>query len=184
MSRPFPEIYEQTLAHLRQHDCGTYPFSDGQGLVARVRALAPVRILELGTALGYTACCFASAAPRARIDTLEMDAQHIEIAHQNIARHGFAERVTVHEGKFEETIPNLRGLYNLIFFDGFAPDLLLLTIIGQRLCIGGTLICANLGLAETAARQQIQREIQNTSRWKIQPSLENGGTYVVVKCAV
>jgi len=182
MYRPFEDIYDQTLLHLRQHDCGTYPFGDGDGLIELARTLAPKRILELGTALGYTACCFAQASPLALIDTLEMDAEHVEIARENIERHGFINRITVHEGKFEKSIPQLTESYELAFFDGFAPDLDMLNQLQKRLRVGGTLICANLGLADATARKQLQNEISNSSHWKIQPSLENGGTRVAVKC--
>lgn len=182
MQRPFDDIYQETLLHLRQHDCGTYPFGDGNGLIDLVSKLAPDRILELGTALGYTACCFAKAASAALIDTVEMDSAHVQLARENIARHGFKNRVTVYEGKFEETMPRLYNAYDLVFFDGFAPNLDILIKLQERLRTGGYLICANLGLADAPARNQLEREILNSPHWKIQPALENGGTRVAVKC--
>ena len=183
MPRPFNELYELTLSHLHHHDCGTYPFGDDEGLIRLVRKLAPIRVLELGTALGYTACCFASAAPGALIDTLEMDPDHVRMARTHIAQHGFENRVTVHQGKFEETLPRLEEFYDVVFFDGFAPDYAVLKRVRQHLRIGDTMICANLGLVDAAERNRIQSEIQNSTHWKTQPPLENGGTRVAVKCA-
>lgn len=183
MPRPLTELYNQTFTHLRQHDCGTYPFGDGEGLMRLVHTLKPSRILELGTALGYTACCFASAAPQALIDTCEMDESHVNLARKNIAQHGFESRVTVHQGKFEDTLPNMGTDYDLAFFDGFAPDIQLLSQVFERIRIGGVLLCANLGLANPQARREIENQISNSSHWKIQPALENGGTRVAVKCA-
>ena len=174
MQRPFNEIYEQTLAHRRIHDCGTYPFGDGEGLVELVNTRSPNRILELGTALGYTACCFASAANKAIIDTCEMDDAHVRLARENISQHGFAARVKVHHGKFEDTLPSLADGYDIVFFDGFAPDLAVISLAMARLRIGGILICANLRWAEPAMRNQIEKKIQNSSHWKILPALENG----------
>lgn len=182
MPRPFNALYTQTLAHLRHHDCGTYPFRDGESLITRVAELQPRRILELGTALGYTACCFASAAPQALIDTCEMDQSHVALARENLARHDFASRVTVHHGKFENMLPHFGTGYDLAFFDGFAPDLQVLTEIFKRIRVGGVLMCANLGLSEPMARKHIEIEIQSLSHWKIQPPLENGGTLVAEKC--
>ena len=182
MPRPFQNIYDDTFQHLRMHDCGTYPFGDGASLIALVSHLAPQSILELGTALGYTACCFAKAAPSALIDTVEMDAAHVDIARSNIEQQGYSDRVRVHQGRFDEILPQLSPNYDILFFDGFAPDAELLGKAQTHLRVGGTLICANLGLADTLARKQLQINILNSPHWNMQPSLENGGTRVAVKC--
>ncbi len=49
------------------------------------RAANARRILELGTALGYTALSFASGAPDATVDTVERDPEHVQLARDNIA---------------------------------------------------------------------------------------------------
>ena len=64
----FAAVRAGTLAHLRRHGCGCYPFFDGSLLGSIAGAARAQRILELGTALGYTACWFAHGAPEARID--------------------------------------------------------------------------------------------------------------------
>jgi len=181
MSRPFDAIYQQTLSHLRQHDCGTYPFGDGENLIARVAELRPKRVLELGTALGYTACCFAAAAPEAHIDTIEMDDTHVRLAGINLERGGFQNRVTVHYGKFLNILPQLSIDYDVCFFDGFAPDIEVFRALASHLRTGGVLICANFGLAEFAAQKTLKTELSNSSHWQIEAALERGGTCVAVK---
>ena len=181
MFRPFETIYKQTLQHLHQHDCGTYPFGDGANLIARMATLQPRRILELGTALGYTACCFASAAPQAHIDTVEMDNVHVNLARMNFGGEGFQNRVTVHHGKFLDVLPLLTSDYDICFFDGFAPDMDVFQSLASHLRSGGVLICANLGLADHSARAALKNELTNTLRWIPETALEQGGTCVVIK---
>jgi len=181
MSRSFDAIYLQTTDHLRHHGCGTYPFGDGENLIARVAALRPKRILELGTALGYTACCFAAAAPDAHIDTIEMDHTHVRLARINLEREGFQDRVAVHSGKFLSILPQLSSDYDICFFDGFAPDISVFRLLASHLRLGGVLICANLSLAEFAAQQALKIELSNSSHWHPEAALEQGGTCVAVK---
>ena len=181
MTRPFENIYQQTLEHLHHHDCGTYPFSDGAALIKRVAMLRPRRILELGTALGYTSCCFANAAPNALIDTVERDEGHVVLARANFKDAGIADRVTVHHGSFEDVLPNLKHTYDIAFFDGFAPDLAIVVALKSLLSSTGTLICANLGLAKSAAQHALKTELSNSEQWQILPALEQGGTLVATK---
>ena len=62
------------------------------------------RIIELGTALGYTACWFANGAPDAHIDTIDFDPEHVRLARANIEAAGFSKRVTLHEGAFDDVL--------------------------------------------------------------------------------
>ena len=55
-SDPFAAVRAGTLAHLRRHGCGCYPFFDGSLLGVIAGSARAQRIVELGTALGYTAC--------------------------------------------------------------------------------------------------------------------------------
>ncbi|MGB8547662.1 MAG: hypothetical protein WCD82_05655, partial [Xanthobacteraceae bacterium] len=77
---PYAGVRAGTLAHLRRHGCGCYPFFDGSLLGVIAGAARAQRILELGTSLGYTACWFAHGAPEARIDTIDFDPEHVRLA--------------------------------------------------------------------------------------------------------
>ncbi len=181
MTRPFEPLFQQTLAHLSNHNCGTYPFGDGAGLMALTTKVKPHRILELGTALGYTCCCFAKAAPQALIDTIDLDESHVALARANINEAGFGDQVTVHHGAFADVLPALADTYDLAFFDGFAPDFSIIKALMAKLQGDGVLVCANLGLAEPAVRKQLHDQLFKSSHWRIQSTLENGGTFVVAK---
>jgi predicted O-methyltransferase YrrM len=60
---PFAKVRDATLTHRAKHGCGAWPHSNGALLSALAAAADARRILELGTALGYTALSFAHGAP-------------------------------------------------------------------------------------------------------------------------
>src|SRR4029077_19247997 len=97
---PFAKIRNATNAHRAQHGCSAFPYSNGPLLAALAGAANARRILELGTALRYTALSFASGAPGATVDTVERDPDHVALARDNIAAAGLDHRIIVHEGEF------------------------------------------------------------------------------------
>lgn len=178
---PFESIQAATRAHRASHGCGAYTFEDGPGL-ARISAEAqPERILELGTGLGYTACCLAYGSPAATVDTIEADPDHASLAQDQIAGVDLADRITVHTGDFEQILARLPEAYDLVFFDGFAPTEALLLLLQSKINSGGTLICANIGLADRHQHSSIMQELGNTARWRVTDSIEHGRTIVVKK---
>ncbi|GAB7531402.1 hypothetical protein PS3A_38140 [Pseudomonas sp. 3A(2025)] len=178
MTTPYDLIQSATRQHQHQHQCGAYTFDDGPGLVALVQQERPLRVLELGTALGFTACCLASATEQTRVDTLERDPEHVALAREQVQNVGLGERVTVHQGDFLETLAHLNEPYDLAFFDGFAPDTQLLAELRRLLRDKGILVCANLGLARDGQRQALLAELGDGARWEVVSSLEDGGTQV------
>jgi predicted O-methyltransferase YrrM len=120
---PFAKVREATLAHRTKHGCGTWPHSNGALLSALAATADAKRILELGTALGYTALSFAHGAPKATVDTIERDSEHVRLARANIAAAGMDARVVVHQGDFGDVLPTLEPGYDLAFFDGHTPVL-------------------------------------------------------------
>lgn len=178
MNDPFASIQAATRSHRRSHGCGAYTFEDGPGLARVAASAGATRILELGTALGYTACCLASSTPEATVDTIECDPEHASLARQQIAAAGFAARISVHLGDFEEVLARLPGLYDLIFFDGFEPDIRLLGLLRTRLAPAGTLVCANIGLADVRLQSWISANLGATNSWERIGSIEKGGTIV------
>ena len=76
----------------------------------------PKRILEIGTAVGYSALCFAIYS-EASIDTIEIDEIRGKEAIQNIERIGFKDRINVIIGNAVEILPTLKDRYDIIFID-------------------------------------------------------------------
>ena len=65
------EIFRDAQKHRKAHECGGYPYENGDVLTALVAVNLPERILELGTGLGYTAACLAVGNKYALIDTVD-----------------------------------------------------------------------------------------------------------------
>jgi predicted O-methyltransferase YrrM len=147
---PFAQVRSATLAHRAKHGCGAYPYSNGALLSALAAAADAQRVLELGTALGYTALSFARGAPAAVIDTVERDGEHVRLARGNIAAAGMNGRVVVREGDFGDVLPTLEPGYDLAFFDGHTPMPKLHAELRRLLRPRGVLVTADLNHGGTA----------------------------------
>ena len=80
------------------------------------------RILEIGTLGGYSGIWLARALPAGgRLTTLELDAAHAEVARKNFVRAGLADTVEIRLGPALQTLPTLRGPFDLIFIDADKP---------------------------------------------------------------
>jgi predicted O-methyltransferase YrrM len=88
----------------------------GRLLATLCRALDP-RVLEVGTAIGYSTLHMAEQLDRGRIVTLEIDPGRARQARGFLERAGVAERVELVEGDALETIPSLEGPFDLLFID-------------------------------------------------------------------
>ena len=178
---PFAEVQKATRQHRQQHGCGAYTFEDGPALTALSGWAQPQRVLELGTALGYTACCLSQGCASARVDTIEGDAAHVALAREQIAKHALSHRITVHQGQFEAILGQLEAGYDLAFFDGFEPPPATISRVRDLLAIGGILICSNLQLGRGAAARQLVYDLDDASRWQALASIECGRTAVRIK---
>ncbi len=76
----------------------------------------PLRILEIGTAVGYSAICFALYS-EAHIDTIEIDHERFVQAVQNIKKMNLEDRISVFEGNAVDIIPSLKDGYDIVFID-------------------------------------------------------------------
>ncbi|KPF76514.1 methyltransferase [alpha proteobacterium AAP81b] len=76
------------------------------------------RILEIGTLAGYSTIWLARALPAdGRLDTLDIDPRHADVAAANFAAAGLADRITLHRGPALDTLPGLADPYDMAFID-------------------------------------------------------------------
>jgi predicted O-methyltransferase YrrM len=176
---PFAKIRTATNAHRAKHGCSAYPYSNGPLLGALAGVANARRILELGTALGYTALSFASGAPGATVDTIEGDPDHVQLARDNIAAAAMDHRITVHEGDFASVLPTLDPGYDVAFFDGGTPVTSLHKTLRGLLRTGGTLITANLNHGGTA--DTVRKALFDGKSWRSALVDEDGETAISVK---
>jgi predicted O-methyltransferase YrrM len=140
----FAHIRAATNEHRRRHGCGAYPYGNGALLGALAAGSGARRVLELGTALGYSALWLARGAADAVVDTIERDPEHVRLARENVEACGLAGHVLVHAGAFETVLRSLDPGYDLAFFDGFTPEKPLIAAVTRLLRTGGMLVSANL----------------------------------------
>lgn len=106
----------------------------------------PMRILEVGTAVGFSAILMAEYGPAdCRITTIENYEKRIPIAKENFKRAGKESQITLLEGDAADVLKELDEPYDLVFMDAakgqyihFMPDVL------RLLKPGGVLISDNV----------------------------------------
>lgn len=78
----------------------------------------PDRILEIGTAVGYSAIRFSKhLSDNGYIDTIERDEERISEAKQNVKDLNLEEKIHIYEGDALEVLPTLTGPYDVVFID-------------------------------------------------------------------
>ena len=106
----------------------------------------PMRILEVGTAVGFSALLMSEYAPEGcRITTIENYEKRIPAALENFRRAGKEEKITLIEGDAAEVLKTLEGPYDFIFMDAakgqyihYLPEVL------RLLPEGGVLVSDNV----------------------------------------
>ena len=78
----------------------------------------PLHILEVGTAVGFSALLMSEYAPKeCKITTIEKYEKRIPIAKENFRRAGKEEQITLLEGDALDILKGLEGKYDFIFMD-------------------------------------------------------------------
>lgn len=90
----------------------------GQFLRVIIKSHNVKKILEVGCAIGYSACLMAQAAGEGcSITTIERDEEMYQKAVANIASMGLDKNITVLKGDALEILDNIEGEYDMIFLD-------------------------------------------------------------------
>lgn len=129
-------IDERIAAFIRFFDRGNTPFldtleqealagnvpiirSDTQNLLKLLLTMKkPLRILEVGCAVGFSALLMSEYAPKGcRITTIEKYEKRIPVAKENFKRAGKEGQITLLEGDATEILKQLDGTYDFIFMD-------------------------------------------------------------------
>ena len=105
-------------AYAEEHSVPIIRKSERKALIAAARKASPARILEVGTAIGYSSLLLLSEFPEAHIDTIEVDEQRYRIAEEAVEKAGVSHRWHGHLGDAARVIPTLEGPYDFVFLDG------------------------------------------------------------------
>lgn len=76
------------------------------------------RILEIGTAVGYSAICFTKVlSEEGIIDTIERDEERVKQAKINIEKAEVKDKINIYKGDAVEILPTLNEKYDVVFID-------------------------------------------------------------------
>lgn len=128
----------------------------GRLLAVLCRVLDP-RVLEVGTAIGYSTLHMAEQLRSGHITTLEYDPERAAQARASFEQAGVADRIELVEGDARETISEVRGPFDLLFIDamkvdyaGYLEEGLALLAGGALVVIDNLLMSGEVGLPEGA----------------------------------
>ena len=78
----------------------------------------PEKILEIGTAVGYSAICFSEyLSEKGKIDTIEREEERVKEALENIKKVEVEEKIHILQGDAVEILPTLKEKYDVVFID-------------------------------------------------------------------
>jgi len=126
----------------------------------------PERVLEIGTAIGYSTIRIAKKLKKkAVIHTIEMSKDNIAIAEKNIKKSGLGDKIEIKKGNALTIMPQLQKKYDLIFLDADKEDYKRLfhysMILLKR---GGVIFIDNLLWHGFAATQKVPREYKSSAK--------------------
>ncbi len=102
------------------------------------------RILEVGSAIGYSAIRMSNASGGC-VTTIELSDEMADIAEENIKKAGLSDKITLIRGDGREVIPKIEGEFDLIFIDAAKGQYQEFFNEAKRLLkVGGILISDNV----------------------------------------
>lgn len=145
--------------------------STEQLIVTLLKLITPRRVLEIGTAVGYSAILMADNLPQdSTIVTVERYKKHADIAVDNVFAAGYERKIRVVEGEAAEVLHWIDGGFDFIFLDAakgqyieFLPDIM------RLLNSGGVLLSDNIlykGMVEDE-QKVIRRKVTIVKRLRM-----------------
>ena len=118
-----------------------------------METIQPENILEIGTAIGFSALLMAEQVPDAKIMTIDRNEEMIGFAKENFARFDQRKQITLLEGDAVDLLEHIEQRFDLIFMDSakskyivFLPEVL------KRLEVGGVVILDDIFQGGDVAR--------------------------------
>ncbi len=116
--RPRNDLLLEMERFAAEHHVPIMQLSGIEALNQVLRIQKPATILEIGTAIGYSAIRMALALPDAKIVTIERDEERVAHARAFVARSGAADRITIVEGDaLEVEVEEIHSAYDAVFID-------------------------------------------------------------------
>jgi predicted O-methyltransferase YrrM len=112
-------LFTEMENYASEHNVPIMELSGIETLLQLLRIQQPQKLLEVGTAIGYSALRMAHALPDAQIVTIERDLERIQVAEQFIERSEHSHQITLIKGDALEVEDTVRGhaSFDVIFID-------------------------------------------------------------------
>jgi predicted O-methyltransferase YrrM len=149
----------------------------GRLLWIMIRSGRANRILEVGTSNAYSTIWLADAARETggRVTTLEMDANKIRLARENLERAGLSDRVEVIHGRAADNLRALGGSFDFIFLDADRGNYLTyLELVIPKLTVGGLLVADNVTSHAGELRDYLARVKSHPALFSVTVPIGNG----------
>ena len=82
-----------------------------------METIQPKNILEIGTAIGFSALLMAQHAPNAKITTIDRNPEMIDLAQKNLGKYDHRSQIILKEGDAADILRELSGPFDVIFMD-------------------------------------------------------------------
>ena len=139
--KPVAGALEELEAFARKENIPIIPHETVAYFRLLLQALQPKKILEIGTAIGFSALLMAENAPDAQITTIDRIEEMIGFAKENLAKYDQRKQITLLEGDAVDVLQDLTETYDFVFMDSakskyvvFLPQVL------KRLNPGGLIL--------------------------------------------
>ncbi len=143
---PFGPVLEEMLKTGRAEGVPIVSPASGRLLRVLVTAIAPKRVLEIGTAIGFSTLWMASGLPAGgRIDTIDPDRSRTDRARRYWLRSGVTDRVRVINEPALRVLPRLAPGIQFAFIDAIKTEYLAyLDALLPKMAPGGMITVDNV----------------------------------------
>jgi predicted O-methyltransferase YrrM len=155
----------------------------GRLLYNLARTSQSKKILEIGTAIGYSGIWLARAITHVKgsLTTIDMSPERVKIARKNLAEAGLDKSVKVIEGNALEILPTLKDEYDMIFLDSdkdVYPEAFKLSI--PKLRKGGLFVADNALWGGEVAKGGKSKDAQSMIKFNKLVTESHGLSTVIV----
>ena len=146
-----------------------------------METIQPKNILEIGTAIGFSALLMAEHSPKSKITTIDRNPEMIGFAKENFAKFDQRKQITLLEGDAVDVLSTLTETYDFVFMDSakskyiiFLPEIL------KHLEVGGVVVLDDIFQGGDIARDIMevrrgQRTIYRGLQRLFDATLDNSG---------
>jgi predicted O-methyltransferase YrrM len=147
LREPDSELVREMEEYAREHRIPIMDRSGMETFIGLLRIQRPKRILEIGSAIGYSAIRMVSALEETSVVTIERDKERHDAAVEFIKRSGLGDRITIIEGDAllipDESLPALQ--YDALFIDAAKGQYKrFFEKYSEHVEVGGIIYCDNM----------------------------------------